>query len=169
MIVEDNADSRELLCELLLEAGFDCDAAATGAEALALIEKVQPDVAILDVGLPEMDGFEVARRIREDPKHAGVRLIALTGYGQLTDRATAIKAGFDEHLVKPVASRSCSPSSRTCASPTNHSERARARPSRFRSGSHRCRRSAATIRMCESGMVARPMSAESAAPIAWMP
>jgi CheY-like chemotaxis protein len=56
----------------------------------------------LDVGLPEMDGFELARRLRANPEHADMFLIALTGYGQLTDRAAGKRAGFDEHLVKPV-------------------------------------------------------------------
>jgi CheY-like chemotaxis protein len=59
-------------------------------------------VVILDVGLPEMDGFEVARRLRAAPQHAAVHLVALTGYGQAADRAASLAAGFDEHLVKPV-------------------------------------------------------------------
>jgi DNA-binding response OmpR family regulator len=70
--------------------------------ALRLIDDVSPDVVILDVGLPEMDGLEVARHIRANPRHAGVRLIALTGYGQAGDRVATTKAGFDYHLVKPV-------------------------------------------------------------------
>ena len=61
-----------------------------------------PDVVILDVGLPHMDGLEVARRIRSDQRHAGVRLIALTGYGLASDRKATAEAGFDHHLVKPV-------------------------------------------------------------------
>ena len=102
VIVEDNTDSRELLCELLEQAGFECRATDTGATALALIDEFRPDIAILDVGLPEMDGFEIARRLRGDARHASMCLIALTGYGQASDRATARDAGFDEHLVKPV-------------------------------------------------------------------
>jgi two-component system CheB/CheR fusion protein len=102
VLVEDNADSREVLCELLQHAGFECLTAETGAAALALIEEARPDIAILDVGLPEMDGFEVARRVRRNPKHDGMCLIALTGYGRASDRAAAREAGFDEHLVKPV-------------------------------------------------------------------
>ena len=69
---------------------------------LALIDEIRPAVAILDVGLPEMDGFELARRLRSNPQHADLFLIALTGYGQVTDRAAGRRAGFDEHLVKPV-------------------------------------------------------------------
>jgi two-component system CheB/CheR fusion protein len=102
VIVEDNADTREMLCELLIDAGFECRSADSGAVALALIDEVRPDIAVLDVGLPEMDGLEVARRLRANPQLAGIRLVALTGYGQPSDRAIALQAGFDEHLVKPV-------------------------------------------------------------------
>ncbi len=102
VIVEDSADSRDLLCELLTDEGFACDTAESGPAGLTLIERTGPAIAILDVGLPEMDGFEVARRLRRDPRHAHLFLIALTGYGQATDRAAARDAGFDEHLVKPV-------------------------------------------------------------------
>jgi two-component system CheB/CheR fusion protein len=102
VIVEDSTDSRDLLCELLSMRGFECHAADSGTSGLALIEKVRPAVAILDVGLPEMDGFEMARRLRSNPEHADIFLIALTGYGQMTDRAAGKRAGFDEHLVKPV-------------------------------------------------------------------
>jgi two-component system CheB/CheR fusion protein len=102
VVVEDNPDSRELLCHLLSRFGFECHTAENGPEAIAVIERVQPDVAILDVGLPEMDGFEVARRLRADPRWADLYLIALTGYGRSSDRTTSREAGFDEHLVKPV-------------------------------------------------------------------
>ena len=102
LIVEDNADSRNLLCKLLELAGFDCSTAGTGTEALSKMQQSPPDIAILDVGLPEMDGFELARRIRKDPELAQTLLVALTGYGRATDRAESRAAGFDEHLVKPV-------------------------------------------------------------------
>lgn len=102
MVVEDQADSREALCELLSQEGFACRTAENGSEGLALIDEVMPDVAILDVGLPGMDGFEMASRLRSDPRHAGLFLIALTGYGQAAERAHGREAGFDEHLVKPV-------------------------------------------------------------------
>jgi two-component system CheB/CheR fusion protein len=102
VVVEDNADSRELLCELLQRAGFDCHAADSGTAGLALIDEVRPDIAILDVGLPEMDGFEIARRIRSRADHEHLILIALTGYGRAADRAASHEAGFDDHLVKPV-------------------------------------------------------------------
>jgi two-component system CheB/CheR fusion protein len=102
VVVEDNEDSRDLLCELLAQQGFKCSTAENGAAGLALIDEIRPAVAILDVGLPEMDGFEVARRLRSGPDHEDMLLIALTGYGQTADRAASRDAGFDEHLVKPV-------------------------------------------------------------------
>jgi two-component system CheB/CheR fusion protein len=102
VVVEDNRDSREMLCELLQLSGFRCRTADTGTAALALIEEVRPDIAILDVGLPEMDGFELARRIRKTRGAGEICLIALTGYGQPSDHAIGVEAGFDAHLVKPV-------------------------------------------------------------------
>jgi CheY-like chemotaxis protein len=73
-----------------------------GLQALALAASMRPDVVLMDIGLPEMDGYEVARRIRELPGLADVRLIAVTGYGQETDKQAALAAGFQWHLVKPV-------------------------------------------------------------------
>jgi two-component system CheB/CheR fusion protein len=102
VVVEDQADSRDTLCELLSQEGFACRTAENGSEGLALIDELLPPVAILDVGLPGIDGFEVARRLRADPRHSGMLLIALTGYGQAAERARGQEAGFDEHLVKPV-------------------------------------------------------------------
>jgi len=102
VIVEDNEDSRELLCMLLTRAGCECHPSDHGIEGLELIDKVRPDVAIVDIGLPGIDGFEFARRVRNDPARAKVLLVAHTGYGQREDREKALAAGFDEHLVKPV-------------------------------------------------------------------
>jgi two-component system CheB/CheR fusion protein len=102
VVVEDNADSREMLCAMLARAGVTCHDAADGRDALALIDQVEPDVVILDVGLPGMDGLEAARRIRANPQHRRVRLIALTGYGRDSDRQATRDAGFDYHLTKPV-------------------------------------------------------------------
>lgn len=79
-----------------------CHGAPDGPTALRLIDEVRPEIVVLDVGLPEMDGLEVARRIRANPRNAGIRLIALTGYGQASDRQATMQAGFDQHLVKPV-------------------------------------------------------------------
>ncbi len=102
VIVEDNDDSRMMLCELLELSGFLCHTAATGPLGLELIRELQPDVALIDIGLPDLDGLEVARQLRREPRNAGIQLIALTGYGQREDRDAARNAGFDTHLVKPV-------------------------------------------------------------------
>jgi two-component system CheB/CheR fusion protein len=102
LIVEDNADSREMLCTMLAHAGVSVHGAADGRTALPLLDEICPDIVILDVGLPDLDGLEVARRIRANPRHVAVRLIALTGYGQASDREATAQAGFDHHLVKPV-------------------------------------------------------------------
>ena len=101
-VVEDSADNRELLVEALSSAGFDCRSAENGVDGLALIDTWQPDVAIVDLGLPALNGYEVASRVRAEPRHARVRLVALSGYGMREDRARALAAGFDDHLVKPV-------------------------------------------------------------------
>ena len=102
IVVEDNVDARDMLCHLLGRAGFECKAVGDGVEAIALIESFRPQAAIIDVGLPGIDGFEVARRVRATLGRADVRLIAVTGYGQKADREVALRAGFDAHLVKPV-------------------------------------------------------------------
>jgi two-component system, chemotaxis family, CheB/CheR fusion protein len=102
VVVEDNPDSCAMLCELLEMSGFQCVSSHDGKAGLHLIASTRPHAAIVDVGLPEMDGFEVARHLREDPATRDVFLVALTGYGQATDRARALQSGFDEHLVKPV-------------------------------------------------------------------
>jgi two-component system CheB/CheR fusion protein len=102
VVVEDNVDAREMLCHLLTRAGFDCEAVGDGLSAIHTIERFKPKAAIIDVGLPGIDGFEVARRVRTDPKLANVLLVAVTGYGQRNDRALAKEAGFDAHMVKPV-------------------------------------------------------------------
>jgi DNA-binding response OmpR family regulator len=87
---------------LLGRAGFDCHTAESGRTAFSPIDRVEPDIAILDVGLPELEGFEVARRFRKNPKFTNIVLIALTGYGCASDRAASREAGFEEHLVKPI-------------------------------------------------------------------
>lgn len=102
LIVEDNDDSRDLLCRLLERAGFECHMASTGPAALGAIAELRPDVTLLDVGLPELDGFEVARRVRHDADLRDAILIAVTGYGRASDYEASRAAGFDGHLVKPV-------------------------------------------------------------------
>jgi two-component system, chemotaxis family, CheB/CheR fusion protein len=102
VLVEDNADTRVMLSQLLTLAGFRCLSASDGPSGLALIERSRPAAAVIDLGLPEMDGFDLARAVRVRSDIAGTYLVAVTGYGQRADRAAALSAGFDEHLVKPA-------------------------------------------------------------------
>jgi DNA-binding response OmpR family regulator len=88
---------------LLRSSNYDVLEAADGTSGIETILATKPSVAIVDIGLPDISGLDVARKIREDVGPHVVRLIALTGYGQQTDRETAIEAGFDMHLVKPLA------------------------------------------------------------------
>jgi CheY-like chemotaxis protein len=101
VVVEDDADSRDALSTLLELDGHRVAGAADGAEAIELARTKDPDVALIDIGLPGLDGFEVAHRIR---RGAGARpiLVALTGRGQPEDQRRALDAGFDAYLVKPV-------------------------------------------------------------------
>jgi CheY-like chemotaxis protein len=101
VLVEDQADARRML-QILLEAeGVTVHSAADGLEGAELIEQVRPDLALVDLGLPVMSGFDLARRIRAHAASAGIRLVALSGYGQDADVQAALDAGFDEHLTKP--------------------------------------------------------------------
>jgi signal transduction histidine kinase/ActR/RegA family two-component response regulator len=102
LLVDDNSDSREMYAFLLQADGHDVHEAEDGTAALAAFHKTMPDVAIIDIGLPGIDGYEVARRMRADAGQ-GLTLIALTGYGFPEDRERSRAAGFDRHLVKPVA------------------------------------------------------------------
>jgi len=102
LIVEDNADGREMMAMLLDSFGARVLQAADGTEGVRAAQKEQPDIALIDIGLPGIDGYEVARRLRADPATSGIRLVALTGYGLYEDQQRALEAGFDMHLVKPV-------------------------------------------------------------------
>ncbi|MET0311487.1 MAG: ATP-binding protein [Burkholderiaceae bacterium] len=103
LVVEDNPDSRSTLVELLSLSGYDCVEAGDGLEAVALAPGARPDIGVLDIGLPGLTGYEVAMRLRADPRTKHMKLVALTGYGQDSDRQRALAAGFDAHLVKPAA------------------------------------------------------------------
>lgn len=102
VLIEDEDDVRSTMRSLLQQWGHEVSAAASGAEGVALVLKTRPEVAVLDVGLPDMDGYGVARQIREGLGDACPRLIAVTGYGQPPDRKRAEEAGFDAHLLKPA-------------------------------------------------------------------
>jgi CheY-like chemotaxis protein len=101
LIVEDNADSRRSLQTLLELLGHRVEAAADGQEGVDMALAGRPDVAVVDIGLPRLDGYEVARRVRA-ALGAAVRLIALTAYTQPEYRRRAIEAGFDHYLTKPL-------------------------------------------------------------------
>jgi PAS domain S-box-containing protein len=102
LIVEDNDDAREMLRTLLALDGHTVYEAANGIAGLAAALEHRPDVAVIDIGLPEMDGYEVARKLRASESLKAIKLIALTGYGQADDARRAREAGFDLHVVKPV-------------------------------------------------------------------
>nr|WP_255481853.1 MULTISPECIES: ATP-binding protein [Ramlibacter] len=102
LVVDDNVDAAETLAELLQLLGYETRTAGDAQSALAALAAFRPQVALLDIGLPGIDGYELAGMVRQRPEGSGIGLIALTGYGQESDRARALEAGFDDHLVKPV-------------------------------------------------------------------
>jgi signal transduction histidine kinase/ActR/RegA family two-component response regulator len=102
LVVDDNLDAAETLAALLSLDGHDVEVAFAAKPALDVAARWRPDVFILDIGLPEIDGFELARRLRRSSEARGAMLVALTGYGQQADRDRSSRAGFDHHLVKPV-------------------------------------------------------------------
>jgi DNA-binding response OmpR family regulator len=102
LLVDDNQDAATVLAEMLEQLGYKVRVAYDGPQALAALETFTPALALLDIGLPVMDGYELARRLRAHASGARTRLIALTGYGHESDRARSAQAHFDAHLVKPV-------------------------------------------------------------------
>jgi CheY-like chemotaxis protein/anti-sigma regulatory factor (Ser/Thr protein kinase) len=102
LVVDDNEDAAILMAETLARRGYATRTAHDAAEALEVCREWAPAAAVLDIGLPVVDGYQLAHQIRQLPGLARVLLIALTGYGQAADRERAIAAGFDRHLVKPV-------------------------------------------------------------------
>ena len=101
MIVDDNRDAAEMLGALLEALGAIVQVVYSGPAALEMLDRFDPDAVLLDIGMPEMDGYEVARRVRAQPDRADTLLIALTGWGQDQDQENAKAAGFNHHLVKP--------------------------------------------------------------------
>jgi CheY-like chemotaxis protein len=101
LVVDDNLDSADTMAELVRIWGHEVRIAHDGASALVCAKEFRPQVILLDVGLPGMDGYELARRLRADGL-AGELLVSVTGYGQEEDRRLAAEAGFDHHLTKPV-------------------------------------------------------------------
>ena len=102
VIVEDQADARLMMQRVLESQGMTVSTAENGKDGIGLIEQLRPDLALVDLGLPVLNGFELARHIRKSPTLSRTRLVALSGYGQDSDVEAALRAGFDEHLTKPV-------------------------------------------------------------------
>jgi CheY-like chemotaxis protein len=102
LVVDDNADSAESLSLLVELMGHAVRTAHDGEQALVEAEAFRPDIVLMDIGMPRMDGYEAARRLRTMPWAATIVLVALTGWGQDEDRRRSEAAGFDHHLIKPV-------------------------------------------------------------------
>jgi CheY-like chemotaxis protein len=103
LVVDDNSDAALMLAEGLIAAGYTVAVAHDGAEALRVAAEFQPDAALLDIGLPAMDGYELAQELRKlDGEGASLVIVAVTGYGAEANRQRSLEAGFDAHLVKPV-------------------------------------------------------------------
>ena len=102
LVADDNNDALESLATLLQLSGHEVYTASNGAVALESAEQHRPEVVLLDIGMPKLDGYEVARRIRAQPWGQRITLVALTGWGQDSDRKRSQEAGFDSHLVKPL-------------------------------------------------------------------
>jgi CheY-like chemotaxis protein len=102
LVVDDQPDTAEMMCTLLEGWGFECRFASTGRNALALAAAFDPDVFLLDLGLPDISGYEVAQELRRGPRGKDLYLIAVSGWAREEDRKRALEAGFDVHLGKPV-------------------------------------------------------------------
>jgi signal transduction histidine kinase len=102
LLIEDNEDGREMMATMLDAFGYSVQQAADGVQGVRMAHIAAPDVALVDIGLPGIDGYEVARRLRQSADTCNIKLIALTGYGLAEDQRRVIEAGFDMHLVKPV-------------------------------------------------------------------
>ena len=103
LVVDDHRDAARVLGLLLDSLGYEVKTANDGHQALETIAAFHPEIVFLDIGLPQLDGYEVARRVRESPGLRDTKLIALTGWSHADDRRRTREAGFDHHLVKPVA------------------------------------------------------------------
>ena len=102
LVADDNVDAADSLAELLRLEGYEVHVAYDGVEALETFARVEPDTALLDVGMPRVSGLEVVRAIRKRPSGQRATLIAVTGWGQERDRQVALDAGFDHHMTKPM-------------------------------------------------------------------
>jgi two-component system, OmpR family, response regulator len=103
LLVDDSVDAAQAMSMLLEALGHEVRTEYDGPRALASVDQFRPDVVVLDIGLPGMDGFEVARELRKRDATRHVLMLAMTGYGSDADRQDALAAGFDHHLTKPVS------------------------------------------------------------------
>jgi two-component system, cell cycle response regulator DivK len=106
LIAEDNPTNRELLRELLENRGYTVAEACNGQEALAMVEQAPPDILLLDIGMPVLDGFGVVRKLRENPHFASLPVVAVTAYAMQGDRDNILNSGFDGYLSKPITNAS---------------------------------------------------------------
>ena len=106
LIAEDNPTNRELFRELLKARGYDVSEACDGPEALQMVEQTQPDLLLLDIGMPVLDGFAVVRAIRENPRLANLPVLAVTAYAMQGDRERILSSGFNGYLSKPINAKS---------------------------------------------------------------
>jgi two-component system CheB/CheR fusion protein len=102
LVVDDAPDVLEMFSMMLKLSGYDVEVAASATEALEQVRSIQFDVIVSDIGMPEMNGYELARRLREMPDYASVPMIAVTGYTMYKDQSQALESGFNAHLSKPV-------------------------------------------------------------------
>ncbi|MBA3393060.1 MAG: response regulator [Deltaproteobacteria bacterium] len=102
LVVDDYPDAAQVMGTLVTLLGHDVRSATSGAEAIAIAESYQPHLALVDIGLPDISGFDVARALRAQAGHRPLFLVAITGWGQPEDRVRAIAAGFDVHQLKPI-------------------------------------------------------------------
>jgi CheY-like chemotaxis protein len=102
LVAEDNAVNRELIRELLELRGYEVSEACDGQEALQMIEASPPDILLLDLGMPKLDGFGVIKKVRENPQLTGLPVLAVTAYAMRGDREKALDAGFDGYVSKPI-------------------------------------------------------------------
>jgi CheY-like chemotaxis protein len=106
LIAEDNPTNRELFRELLEARGYSVEEACDGSEALRMIEQNEPDILLLDIGMPVLDGFAVIQAVRNNPRHSGMPVLAVTAYAMQGDRERILGCGFDGYLAKPIEAKS---------------------------------------------------------------
>lgn len=136
LIAEDNPINRELLRELLEIRGYMVAEACDGQEALAMVEQAPPDIVLLDIGMPLMDGFGVVRKLRENPRFISLPIVAVTAYAMQGDREKILSSGFDGYLSKPVNAAALVQELSRLLAPRNVEKRARQSTSRKKEDCH---------------------------------